>query len=274
MAYKFLKMPSMSRVTPGSKAVLELPVGPTYKKITFFVTAASGLDVTDIGRIDLVINSQVVQTFKNLARLNAVNAYWNREADTMAATAAEFSIHLERGEFDGLAYQRMPGVGTADVQTLQVEVDIAAAAPATIAIVAFAEIDTIPAPLGVFFKVREYPLNSSVSGKVEMDKLPKGPWYSAIHLFKEDVNAVELLANSVRVVDATKAALERAQKGSRPVRRVPQTAAATHIDFVLDGDMANSLRSQALEDLRVIVDLGTSGAVDVVTETLDQLAGA
>lgn len=273
MAYKHLKMPSMSRVAPGSKAILELPVGPTYRAVDFIITAASGLDAGDIGRIDMLIDDQVVSTWKNAQRLIDINSFWGRPADSVAATKMELSIHLERAEFDGLSYQRAPGIGTADVRTLRFEVEIASGAPADIAMVAFAEVDTMQAPLGVFVRTRELPFSSSVSGEVEIDKLARGPWYLAMHLFKSDITAVEVSANNVKVVDATKTALERAQKRARPVRRVPVTASCTHVDFILDGDMANALRTGGLEDFRLKVNLGTSGSLDVVTETLDRLAG-
>lgn len=274
MARKIIKLPSMSRVVPGSKAVLELPIGPTYRRIFFVATAASGLDATDFGRIDVLIDGKSVQTFKDLTRLNALNAYYNRAADAMSGTAAEFAIHFERAELVDMVYRRAPGIGTADVQTFGVEIDIAAAAPASITLTAYAEIDPTPQRLGVFFKVREYAFSSSVSGQVEIDKLPKGAWYSVIHMFKADVTAVEVEANQAKAIDATKAILERTQKEGSPVKRVPQTAAATHIDFITDGDLSQSLRTDLLNDFRIKATLGTPGAMDIVAETFDTLQGA
>lgn len=271
MSRKVLKTPSLSRVTPGSTATLELPVGPTYEKLIFSVTAASLLDMTDIGRINVLFDGKVVQTYKSLQHLYDLNSFYGRDADSMSATAAEFAIHFNRAELNGLAYQRAPGIGTADLGTFHIEMEIAAAAPASIAITAQSVIDPVPQPLGVFFKVREYPYNSSVSGQVEMDKLPRGAWYGAIHLFKADISAVEIEANQVKIVDATKAILERIQKGASPVKRVPVTARATHIDFLTDGDLAQAVRTELMQDFRLKMTLDTSGAVDIITETLDSL---
>ena len=273
MARKIIRLPSMSRVTPGAKATLELPIGPTYRRLMFSVTAAAGLDATDIGRIDVLINGKVVQTYKNLDRLNKLNAYYNRGADTMAATAAEFALHFERAELMDTVYRRAPGMGTADVQTFHIEIDIAGAAPADIAITAHAEIDPERQPLGVFYKVREFPFSSSVAGQVEIDKLPRGGWYSVIHLFKADITAVEVEGNQTKVIDATKAILERTQKEASPIKRVPQTATATHVDFITDGDLSQSLRTDLLNDFRIKATLGTAGAVDIVAETFDTLQG-
>lgn len=273
MARKQLKLPSMSRVVAGSKAVLELPIGPTYRRVFFVATAALGLDATDFGRIDVVIDGKVVQTFKDATRLKAINDYYGRGADSYAAARCEFAIHFERAELADMVLRRAPGIGTADVQTFTIEIQLAAGAPADIAMVAYAEIDPTPQPLGVFFKVREYAFNSAVAGQVEIDKLPKGGWYSVLHLFKADVSAVEVEANQAKAIDATKAILERIQKEASPVKRVPQTASCTHVDLITDGDLSQSLRTDLLNDFRIRATLDTAGAMDIVAETLDTLQG-
>lgn len=274
MARKIIKLPSMSRVVAGSRATLELPIGPTYRRIFFVATAAAGLDITDFGRMDVLIDGKVVQTYKDATRLKALNDYYGRGSDTYTATDGQFAIHFERAELMDAVYRRAPGIGTADVQTFGIEIDIPAGAPASLTMTAYAEIDPTPQPLGVFFKVREFPFNSSVAGQVEIDKLPKGGWYSVIHLFKADITAVEVEANQAKAIDATKGILERTQKEASPVKRVPQTAAATHVDFITDGDLTQSLRTDLLNDFRIKATLGTSGAVDIVAETFDTLSGA
>lgn len=268
---KINKLPSLSRVTPGSKATLEMPLGPTYERVVFRVTAASGLDATDIGRIDLLINGQVKQTFKDLQRLIDINAYYNREPDTVSATAIEFAVHFNRAELVDNLWRQAPGIGTADIQTMHFEIDIPAAAPADIRIEAWAQVNPIRQDLGVFFNIREFPTSFATAGENEIDKLPKGAWYAAIHLFKSDITAAKVEANSVLLVDATKAILERLQRAASPLKRVPVTAKATHLDFITEGDLLDALPTAGLQDFRVKMTLGTSGAVDIVAETLDTL---
>lgn len=274
MARKIIKLPSMSRVVPGSKATLELPIGPTYRRIFFVATAAAALDITDFGRMDVLIDGKVVQTFKNATRLKALNDYYGRGADAFAATRCEFALHFERAELMDTAYRRAPGIGTADVQTFNIEIELPAGAPADIAMEAYAEIDPVPQKLGVFFKVREYSFSSAVGGEVEIDKLPKGGWYSVLHLFKADVTQVEVEANQAKAIFATKEILERTQKEASPIKRVPQTASATHIDFITDGDLTQSLRTDLLNDFRIKATITAPGAMDIVAETFDTLQGA
>jgi len=266
MARKLLKLPSLSRVVAGSAATLELPIGPTYRRIIFACTGTS-LDATDIGKIEVLINGKVVQSFKDYTMLADLNGYYKRGADAIT----QFAIHFERAEMMNAVYRRAPGIGTADIQTMHMEITLPGTAPADMTMQAWAEVDPVPQPLGVFFKVRSYPFSSAVSGTVEVDKLPRGPWYGAIHLFKADVNTVEVQVNSVKVIDGTKAVLERTQKEASPTPRVPVTAKATHVDFMTEGDLAQALQTSDVQDFRVIMGLGTSGAVDIVTETLDTL---
>lgn len=268
MARKTIKLPSLSRVVAGSKATLECPVGHTYKNIVFSASGTA-LDVTDVERIDVLIDGKVIQTYNNLQRLFDINGYYNRGTDT----AAEFMLHFFRAEMIDAIYRRTSGIGTADVQTFHIELTLAAAAPADIAITAHAEVDPMPQPLGVFFKLREYPFSSAVAGTVEIDKLPRGAFYGAIHLFKADISAVEIEADQVKIYDATKTVGERFQKESSPVKRVPVTASATHIDWLTEGDLAQAIKTDLLSDFRVKMTLDTLGSVDIVTETLDTLSG-
>lgn len=268
---KINKLPSISRVSPGNTATLEIPLGPTYERIVFDVSAAVGLDAADIGRIRVMIDGKEKQTFKDLQRLIDINTYYNRGADSVAAAAIQFVLHFNRAELVDNIMRSMPGIGTADVQTFHIEIEIAAGAPADIAMKAHAQVDPARQNIGAFFNIREFPFNSAVAGQVEQDKLPRGAFYSAIHLFKADITAVEVEANGVKMVDATKGVLERFQKEANGKARVPLTAKATHIDLITDGNLFDSLPTANLQDFRVKMTLATSGAVDIVTETLDTL---
>lgn len=266
---KTVNLPSMSSVVAGSKATLEVPVGPTYKNIIFSATGTA-LAAGHIKRISVYLDGKLVQTFENYTRLAALNAYYNRGADTVN----QFVLHFFRAEMMDAVYRRAPGIGTANVQTFNVEIELDATAPADITMTAHAEIDPVKQPLGVFMKVREYPFSSSVAGEIEVDKLPRGAFYAAVHLFKADVSAVEVEANQVLITKATKSILERTQKEAAPVKRVPQTAAATHIDFVNEGDFAQAIKTDNLQDFRIRATLDTSGSMPIVTETLDTLHAA
>lgn len=267
MARKLISTPSISRVVAGSKAILELPVGPTYQKL-LFKAGGTGLDVTDIERMDLLVNGNVIQTYKNLQRLMDINTYFGRSVDSVN----EFMIHFFRGELHELNWRRAPGLGTANISTFTIEMQLAAGAPADITLSCEADIDTVPQPIGAFTRIREFGMASSVVGVLEADKLPKaGDVYAALHLFKPDISKVELEVDQIKVIDLSKASLERFAKSATPKVRVPVSARATHVDFLYDGDAGQCLNTKGVGDMRLKMTLDSVGAVDVVAETFDTL---
>ena len=268
---KHPKLPTVSRVAPGARAVVDIPVGPTYEHILLRFTAAAGLGLEDINRIDVLIGGTVKQTFKNAARLVSINAYYNRDTDTVTATEMVLGIHFNRAELADNVWRSAPGIGTQDVATFSIEFDVDAAAPASIACTAWAQVNPVQQPLGVFTSIREFPANAVSAGVYEHDKLPRGAWYPAIHLYKPDISYIEVEANGVKVIENPKAILERFQKGATPRARVPQTAQATHIDFMLEGVLADTLPTAGLQDFRVKATCDTNGAFDIVAETLDTI---
>ncbi len=268
MAKKIIELPSISRVVAGSTAILELPINPTYHDIVFSLTGTA-LAVAHVGQIRVLVNGNEIQRYTNLQRLMDLNAYYGRATDTVS----EFQLSFARDEYNELAYKRAPALGTQGLQTVTIEMDLQAEFPANGTIVARAMIDTVPQPLGVFNRIREVGLSSSVVGVVETDKIPKsGAVYQAIHCFKSDISRIEFEVDGVKVISSNKATLERLQKAVRPVARVPQTAKATHIDFLLEGDAGDLLNTQNVNDIRARLTFDTVGQCDLVLEQLDVLA--
>jgi len=274
---KLVKLPALTRVQPGNTALLELPLGPTYERVILDITAAAGLDLSDIGKIKCMLNSSEFQVYLNGQQLSDINAYWGREADLVSGTNIQLGIHFNRAEMADNIWRNAPGIGTQDVSTLTIEIDIPGTAPADIKIAAYAQVDPTRQPIGTFFRVRQVPFTSLGAGQVEIDKLLKGPLYAAIHLFKAggDINYVELTTNKdgqdIKVIDSAKTILSRFQKAASPRGRVPMDAKATSIDFVTDGNLLDTLPTAGLSDFRIKMTLASAGDVNVVTETLDSL---
>lgn len=265
MAKKTYKLPSISRVVANSTAVLEVPIGATYHYINF-QASGTGLAAAMIGAIRVIVNGQELQKFKNLQRLIDENDYHGRELDTVN----DFTIWFKDDDYNDLAFKRSPAWGTQGLSTFSIELDLGATFPANGIITATAFLDTVAQPLGVFTRIRESSLSSAVSGDVDTDKIQKGgAVYKTIHLFKSDVSNVKLVADSITIIDASKTLLERQEKAVRPVKRVPITASATHIDFMLEGDAGDLFDTTNVQDLRLTMTLATPGTVEIVTEQLD-----
>lgn len=258
---------TVQRVATGAVAFIELPLGPTYEGLNFNMTG-TGLVATMVDNIKLIGNSQELQTYLNLAQLIDMNTYHGRVIDT----PADWFMYLSNPDYNELAEEQMESIGTADLNSLTIEITLNGTWPANGTITCIAHIDTEQQSLGVFNRIRQTVINSAVAGDIEFDKIARnGAIYKQIHFFKADVNKIILEADGVKVYDASKAQLERGQKNVRPFARVPITAKATHLDFVLSGFYGDLLKTEGMNDLRARLTLGSAGAVQVVTEQLDKL---
>ena len=266
---KQLSMPDGSRIDPGKKATFEVPLGYMHERLTFRVTG-TGVAVGDINRVNVMIDGKRAMTFKTLQRLFDFNTHYNRATDTIG----EFCIHFFRAEYHDLAYRRSPGIGTKDVTTFAIEMEIDAAAPADIAIVGDTKTAEENMPIGTFIKVLEFPADTSVAGELDVTKLPKGPFYQALHFAKSDVSHVYIEVNDKKIIDVDKAVLVRDQKEASPKARNPVTASYTVVDLVTDGDLAQAIDTSLIESWLIRPTLDTAGAMDIIAETLDVLKTA
>lgn len=253
-------LPSLANVGAGQTATLNCPVGLTYDRIEF---EYSGVTLAEMKNVEVVINGKPVMTFKDMARVKKLNDYYGR-----SETSGFITLHFARPEMVALRDQRLTALGTQDVSTLAINIDIDGGATAPV-IKAHA-VQSEPQLLGAFIKVREFQFDASVAGTMEISTLPKGPRIMALHAFKSDVNDLEVEIDSQKVFDASKTLAQAIQKG---YGRTPQTADATHFDTCLEGDLAQSLVTQGAQDLRFRLDLGSAGAVSLLVEYLDGFNG-
>lgn len=257
---KLTKLPSISNVGAGLTATLNCPIGLTYDMI---MLAYSGVTRAQIKDIEVVINGKTIQTFASATELQDINDFYGRDD-----IAGYVTLYFARPEMDNVTMQRMTALGTADVQTLSVNVDIDAAAAAPV-ITAHAVLSERQ-PLGLITKVKAFPMSSAVAGEIEIDNIPRGPRIQAIHLLKADISNIEVELDGQKIYEASKTLGEVVQKQHG---RVPVTAKATHFDTQLEGDSAQALITAGSADFRLRPTLTTSGAVRVVVEYLDGLNG-
>ena len=269
MAKKHIQLPAVTRVAPSSVAFVEVPIGLTYETINFAMTG-TGLAATMVDSIRLVANGQVLQEYLNLQQLIDINTFHGRVVDT----AADWCLHLGNDDYNTLSEKNLESFGTADLQTLTIEITLGATWPVNGTIKGYAQVETTRQPLGVFNRIRQTVFNAPAVGDVEFDKIQRnGAVYKQIHFFKADINNVVLEADGVKIIDATKTVLERSQKNVRPFARVPQTAKATSLDFCLDGYYGDLFKTDGMNDLRARLTVASAGNIQIVTEQLDVFKG-
>ena len=256
------KLPSISNVAAGATFTLSCPVGLTYGKITFEMGGTT-FDESLISDLTVEINGKPVQIFATGTRLVQLNSYYGRPDDT---ANGYLTIYFDRPEMNP-EFRKLTGLGTQDVDTLVVKgkIDASASAPTLEATATLYP----PQPLGAFVKVKQFPISFG-AGVNEVDKLPKGPRIIALHAFAGDFTKVEAELDSFKVFEADKTLAESLQKESN---RTPQSSAATHVDFCLDGLLSDALVTEGVQDMRFRLTKTAAGAADVVVEYLDGFAG-
>lgn len=267
MRFPGIDLPSFTNVVAGSTATLGLPVGRTYEKILLDYSGSGAITRAQLKNIRVEVNGKPLQEYKDGDQLAALNAFYGRTDNTGFLT-----IYFNRPEMDFQdGIERLTGLGTADVDTVTLRIDIDSGAT-TPDIRATAETND-PMPLGAITKVKRFPTASLTSGENALDTLVTGPRIIAMHLFKSDISEVAVQVNGRRIVDAKKTVLQELQQ---QVGRVPQSASATHVDFCMDGDLSQALvtdKAKGISDFRVLPTLDTSGAIEVVVEYLDGYQG-
>ncbi|MCW8917478.1 MAG: major capsid protein P2 [Gammaproteobacteria bacterium] len=260
-----IELPSFSPVAAGVTVTLGCPTTRTYEKI--ILKYGGTFTRAQMKNIRVEVNGKPMMEFKDGDELDAINDYYGR-----ADVAGYLTIYFNRPEMDYKpGMQKLCGLGTADVDTLQLRIDVDAGA--TNPTLEAHAVTSDPTPMGAITKVKAFPASFATSGEQAIDNLPRGPRIIALHLFKSDVEAVSVEVNGRKIAEGIKALHEQVQKEAG---RVPQTASATHVDFCLDGNLAEALvtdRKAGVEDLRIRPTLTTSGAVRLVVEYLDGFQG-
>ncbi|NIB44723.1 hypothetical protein HBA55_34405 [Pseudomaricurvus alkylphenolicus] len=260
MSRKIIPLNSFTTVAAGADTSLTLPVGGnTYERI---MLEYSGVTLAQLQNLEVRLNGDPIQHFKTALQLEEINDFWGRPK-----TSGIITIWAIRPEMMNAQQRRMTAWGTQNVQTLSIHLDIDAAA-ASPSLKAHA-IVSAPRPMIFVTKVKQFSDNSAVSGKVDIDNIPRGPRIYAIHLFKSDISDVEIEMDNVKFYDSTKTLSEAIQKENG---RVPVTAKATHIDFIGDNDVGNALITANARDFRLKPTLDTSGLTDICVEYLDRVA--
>lgn len=259
MARMIRECPSFSNVAAGSTATLELPLGLSYHMLHLYF---SGVTLAQMKNIRIEADGKPIKKWKDGERLNQENKHYGRGT----ATADCLPIFFVRKELEELAQKRLFGLGTQDLQTLSLLVDIdgAAAAPKLDATSVRAQNDT----MGLITRIMEFKKSFAVAGEVEIDNIPlrKGSSIAAIHIYSPDVTAASLEVDGQNVWDMTSAGAAKMQIDHG---RDPQSASKLTLDFILENDVLQAIRTEGIQDFRLKPTLANAGNMDIVVEYIE-----
>ena len=260
MARKFNTLPSLSNVQAGSTATLIAPIGVAYHCIHL---EYSGVTLAQMKNIEVKVNGKTLQEFADAQRLQDINKYYSRNVE-----AGIITIWFERPEYDNLALRRSTILGTANVSTLQISMDIHADATAPV-IKAYATVSP-NRPLTSLTKIKRWVVSNSVAGVKEVADIPREGRMPVMFFFKDDISSADVSINSVKVYEISKGLGEKIQ---RDYGRTPDASKFTAVDFHLEGDPAQALAVQGVADFRIRPYFDTAGSADLVVEYLSSFDG-
>lgn len=282
MARKRLTMPSFQAVAAGQTAVINIPTTGSYHAIVLkYLTATAGLATqanveAEIEEIRLKINGKVQRTL-SARQLFDINSYHGIAPIPGGAAGVYMPLPIYfsepwrrsvQGE-DLLAWHM------GDVETFQIEVDIAAAA-ASPQLVALADreespVDNTgrPVPMGPIVKWKRFVLQPSAVGVYNAHDLPKNDSYFAMHFDSTDIDSIDLTIDGEDWFDGVSRA-DLAQLYAD--QGFAMDAAWTVLDFAPTGRVAHarpmvSGNGMRVKDMRLDLDMAAAGAFDLVTET-------
>lgn len=252
-------LPGFEGVAAGNTATVRCPIGLTYHQIYL---QYSSLTLAEMEEIRVVLNGQVIARWDSGTALDAYNQYKGR-----AAAAGVLTIDFDRFNMRTRAAEEFTSIGTGvandptPVNTLAVEVDIASGAT-TPALSAVAR-QSVPRPLSLILKTRQFSYSIGGAGELEISDLPKGDIINSIffNYSAGDLSRLKVERDNFRVFDRSRALNEVIQTDGV---RVPQANYYVY-DPTEDGNGAEGLatrddQGRLINDIRFILTQITAAA--------------
>ena len=259
------RLPGIEGASAGNTAVLRIPRGRTYKQIFM---EYSGVTLAQMNEIRVVMNGDVRARFKGADFLDKYNQFEGR-----AAAAGSIALDFERYNLRTKDAEEITALGTGDPQdptpitslSLEIDIDAAAAGPQF----TFTARTQPASQLGLFKAVKNFVYNPTATGEYDIVDLPLGPVMNRIVLQNTNITRVQIERDDVIIFDRSKALNAQIQADGV---RVPDSDW-----FVIDpteiGNGSSGIITAGVQSFNVKITLSTAGAVPVLVEYLDSLAG-
>lgn len=272
MSYVSKRLPGFEGVAAGNTATLRIPLGPTYHQI---LIDYSGVTLAQLTDIKASINGVTFQDFRSGEELDIYNQY-----DGKAAANGILVLDFERAALRTKPLREITAIGTnggveggviPSTFTLEISIDIAAAAPALAARARM----SAPRPLDLVKKVRRFSLDANIVGENEFANIPRQELISRIFFDESNVTSIDRLKvelNQFEIFDRTRAENELYQTDLSEGVRVPQANYFVYdlLEARFGDTMLNAAGSQ---DFRLKPTVTGAGAVPTTVEYLGRVDG-
>lgn len=269
-------LPNVQNVAEGSRFVIGVPVG--VKSISKINCTLSGTALTTamIDTVEVLANGKPIQSFAEAAHMEVIQDYYG---DPTPAT--RLALQFGRNHFSSKDERERFYIGCADLDTLQIQANIAGSTAPVIAAVESRTVLQKPGEdaakirarnrLGLFTKVKNFTYSLVGAGSTEIDNIPKEAMLQALHLIQsaDVVTSVEVWVDGRKVWDASKAVMtEEVQDAGRT-----KQASTYHIDWMLDNELGGQLPLAGVQDFRLKIAHSGAATVNLYAEYLSTFSG-
>ncbi len=260
------RMPSFQSVAAGSTASIALPIGPTYQNLTLRYKE-SGVDAVEatlkssLAKVRLKVNGTTRWEATGKHIIDCMNKFYG-----IGFVAGQLVIPLARPWMRTLQAEDNLAWGTQNLNTLGLEVDIAAGAVAP-SMICDAMLDPNQRDLGTIIQVSEFSFASATAGDYEISTLPKGNGnLAALHFDNSNITAVKAVADGYILNDGDLVNSNHALQWIS--QRTPQ-AGYVHIDALVKNRIDDSWPLVGVQDFKITATMSAAGAVPLVMETIN-----
>lgn len=276
-----IKVNGLSPIVIGKKVTIPLDIGYKYLAVHIKYSGFTALQATNYA---LKINGKIRQDLSSLKVMENINTHYGRPQ-----VAGVTTIFFNRPELSDSEDRDLSGLGTADIQSAQIEfvIDAAAVGPAAVEVVADV---TANENIGWITHFESSDIDLSKVGKNVVSKMPIGNGNVFAYFMEKATNDItDIVLTRVvngaknNILESTKEFLEVGQVQAPMKPRVPVTATVTVLDFTTSGIPEDALQSEYLRDAegevipveRIGMDItaGSAEVLTVITESVGAFRG-
>lgn len=257
MSIKYEQAHESKPLTSGAQATLQIPAGGKIHGIQLHFTTSGGANVTEaairseIGNLRLSINGKDIVN-ATAAKILDLYEVMGRYVNDNTAVASVVELNVGRLIFNNPEFRDLFGFGTADVQSIQVQ--ITAGTLSTIAnVTAYTTREAVNENLGVYCRFINYNISYNATGDHSYDTMPRDADSSYLLVMTDAGASGTMTHGEVRLGATTlkqrvPAAVNTLMNSSDRIA----TPSGLYVYSFTDGNVTSRLPMKDVDDLRFV----------------------
>ncbi|MBQ0721015.1 MAG: hypothetical protein KBT88_03520 [Gammaproteobacteria bacterium] len=269
-------LPNVQNVADASRFVVGVPVGVKSINKLGFELSGTVMSSALIDTVDVSVNGTPIQAFQEAVHAELIQDYYGE-----ITPADRFALQFGRSHLTRKSERELFFIGCADVDTLQIQGNIAGAtAPAIAAYEQKTVLQQVGEKgqavanrnrLGLFTKVKNFTYTLTGAGTTEVDNIPREAFLQALHLIQsaDVITNVEAWVDGRKIWDASKARMTNEVQDAGRTKQ----ASTYHLDWMLENELGSQLPLVGSQDFRLKIAHSGGATVNLYAEYLSTFAG-